>query len=765
MPSSPLSPLSRPPTRKMFQQENMQKWVSFPDSLRSMATGSPQGGKFTGYQTRYDETQNEGAFVVGQNVKMTQAQTPTLRNGTDLIGVSLGDTTPVQRAWVYETFNGNQFELKYFGTTLYYYLWGYSTDYALLLSRLTPNLEMGFANIGITTNVTSDCFFSNGVDGLFAFNGAFAQLASATSTTLTLQGTQTWAQLGFNYSPQSLGDSTTFWTVTNPTGTTMRFTYVSGTNPNLIVGFAPIGTIMSITGTGFNAANRGTFAATAFGINFFEVTNATVVPEVGKQGNTVPSITYDYNYNNNANFCKIIIGGVTATYTGGAQTKTLQGVSVDFSASPVGTLVVQQPINQDGTQNTDGTGNQQNLSAIQGTVMLAHDGRLHIRQETKKDIWNYSKLNNPFNFTVATPDVDGNAGSQRIEFSSGIQAFGNLNKTIIGLKNRLLKSLDFIQVGSRVDSQQYKTLVSVDDKGTSIGTTNQKGTFSTPFGLVFITPDKRMVLLTGVTANNEPQYFFLSDPIAQVLQQGVHDEGTGICVDNRIYYSFKQNSTSTFNDVEIQGNMLRQSFDAQGRAIPIFWDTPNVGLNCNDYTALYNATTKQYDVHRHSSLNSDTTTSIADSTDVTASFTGIVRTWAETFGSPDSQKRIDYVGIEIKMLESSTVTATVLFDQNGASGQTSFTLSGSDVNNRIESDVFNPFGASPYGTQMIGSNPTQNPMQRYIYWLELDPNVDFFSVSLQLSTNMANSNFELIRFSYRLVTFLEVNNQFKKNSN
>lgn len=652
-----MNPFPRP-TRKMLASRNMEKWVIFPESLQSAATGSTQGGKFTGYQTRYDETQNRGAFVAGQNVKMTQAQTPTLRDGSAIVGTDLLDSYPIQRAWVFETREGAQFELKTYNTGVYFWLWGTSTDWALLLGGLTAALPFGYGNIGKSSNPTSSCFFSNGKDGVWEFNGAYATFASATANTITISGSKTFTQLGF---------------------------YTTG-------------------------ATRS-----------------------------------------------IVVNGVPATYSGGEGTQTLTGVSVDFSATTGTPLIVQLPRAQEGTAPTN------DLSTIQGSVMMAHDGRLHMRYDAKASVWQYSKLDDPFNFTTGSSDGDG--GAKEIEFGGAINAFGKLNKTAQALKTRIIKNLVFNQFGTRVDSPQYDTLVSSDDKGTSLGATNQKSTFSTPFGLVFTTPDNRMVLLSGVTANNQPQYYFLSDPVAEVFTQGVHTQATGICVDNRIYYSFRQNAQSTYNDVEIQGNMLRQSFDAQGRAIPIFWDTPNVGVNCNDYTAVYNATNQKYEVHRHSSLNSNTYAVIETKTDDNQAFTGIVRTWGETFGEPDSQKYIDYVMVEIKMLANTLMTATVLFDQDGASGQQSFTLSGADTANLIQTSSYNPFGASPYGRQKIGSNAQQDQLKRYIYWLELNPNQEFFSVALQLSTDTENSDFELIRFGYRLVRFIEVDLPFKKNTN
>lgn len=85
----------------------------------------------------------------------------------------------------------------------------------------------------------------------------------------------------------SIGMSDTQFDVTNPAGTTFRYTYDgNGTDPGITALTFPIGAIVTITGTQLNAANRGTFTVTGSGANYFEVTNAAGVAEVDKQIST-----------------------------------------------------------------------------------------------------------------------------------------------------------------------------------------------------------------------------------------------------------------------------------------------------------------------------------------------------------------------------------------------------------------------------------------------------------------------------------------------
>lgn len=434
----------------------------------------------------------------------------------------------------------------------------------------------------------------------------------------------------------------------------------------------------------------------------------------------------------------IIIRGTVYTYTGGEGTTTLTGVTPDPTVLPVvaGDIAVQSPLAVSA------------MSSVKGKVAFAHDGRIHARLETKKSVWNYSKLDNPDDWTAGASDGDG--GAKEVEFSGPILAYGKLNKTILCFKSRVIKILDFIQVGSRVDSPRYQTLVSTDDKSTSLGAVNQKSTFSTPKGVVFVTPDKRMMLLSGVTANNEPQYYTLSEPVQPVFDRGVHDEATGICVNNVIYYSFKENKNSTYNDTVLVGDLTKITLDATGEPVPVRWDPPYIGWNVADWTAIESDADKKIEVRWHSSINSSTYRIIDSKTDNTGAFTTTLRTWSETFDLPFKRKLVDMIYIELKMSEITEVTATILYDEDGVTAQETFTLDADSADHKFAKVTYNPFGASSFGSQQFGSNPENDDMPKYRFFVELKKNVRFFTISLQLSTDGEAQNYELIRYGYRL---------------
>lgn len=80
-----------------------------------------------------------------------------------------------------------------------------------------------------------------------------------------------------------IGSSTTQFDITNPTGTTFRYTWDStGTDPLISLANNPVGSLINFQAQNFNSANNGLFVVTGAGSNYVEVTNASGVVESNK---------------------------------------------------------------------------------------------------------------------------------------------------------------------------------------------------------------------------------------------------------------------------------------------------------------------------------------------------------------------------------------------------------------------------------------------------------------------------------------------------
>lgn len=73
---------------------------------------------------------------------------------------------------------------------------------------------------------------------------------------------------------QTIGAASSQFDITNPSGTTFRYTWDgTGTNPNINPTTIPVGTVLVISSNNFSTNNNGVFTVTGVDTNYFEVTN------------------------------------------------------------------------------------------------------------------------------------------------------------------------------------------------------------------------------------------------------------------------------------------------------------------------------------------------------------------------------------------------------------------------------------------------------------------------------------------------------------
>jgi hypothetical protein len=105
----------------------------------------------------------------------------------------------------------------------------------------------------------------------------------------------------------------------------------------------------------------------------------------------------------------IVIGGVSATYSGGEGTTTLTGVSVDFSATAVGSVIHQLPITVLNTAMT---------SAMSGTfkndLISTLNNQIYIASLTSSVVW-ISKVDSYTDYSYSTPRQTGEGWNRALD--------------------------------------------------------------------------------------------------------------------------------------------------------------------------------------------------------------------------------------------------------------------------------------------------------------------------------------------------------------
>lgn len=265
-------------------------------------------GRFAGYHAREDQTIQQPNVLVSpsQNVMINTAGRVAFVKGYTLDGIGSsvidsgilssfdfinfkGDTRNLRAGFLTAAGNDGKLQYRYLDATN-------RVNWINLMTGLT-NVRLSYTEYWDNSALVKNVLWVDGSNNIFAWNGSVTTLASATATTVTKQGTKTWAQEGF--------------------------------------------------------AQTGTRS--------------------------------------------IVIGGVSATYTGGESTTTLTGVSVDFSASPVASIIHQAPI-------TTALSAMTAILATLGPTVIGCGRRnqVYIGSSTSNNLY-ISKVNSYTDYSFTTP--------------------------------------------------------------------------------------------------------------------------------------------------------------------------------------------------------------------------------------------------------------------------------------------------------------------------------------------------------------------------
>ncbi len=280
---------------------------------------------FSGYNSARDKTNIKESFLVrgSKNVYKKISGTISSRFGLKRRGTADATVAGVKSSYEWNTSLAKQFPLRVCNSKLQVesslldgstYVW-YDLMTSLSLTRFV------FDTMWDNVLKKDRLVFVKGDSNMHYWSGGLTKTASATTSTLTKSDTTTtFLQDGFdNTSFSTIGDNTTRFDITNPSGTTFTYTFDgTGTDPSITATTMPVGSYVLISAQNFNAANNGIFVVTASGASNFSVTNASGVAENDK------TIGNGFIYKK---YTKVFyVGSTLYAYTGGESTTTLTGI-------------------------------------------------------------------------------------------------------------------------------------------------------------------------------------------------------------------------------------------------------------------------------------------------------------------------------------------------------------------------------------------------------------------------------------------------------
>jgi hypothetical protein len=277
-----------------------------------------------------------------------------------------------------------------------------------------------------------------------------------------------------------------------------------------------------------------------------------------------------------------------------------------------------------------------------------------------------------------------------------------------------------------------------DGKGQTTGAVTSKSTFTGGNAVYFITPDNQIMELSRVEGVDYPQTVPISDIIKPTVDAMDFSSASGVVFRDKAYFSVKSASGVAFNDTILVWNIKQK-----------IWDSPIVGFNANDFTVYDDGTSEELyfgeDISPNVYLVNDTP--LDNEFEVTANW----RSKQFNFGLPQSQKEITDMYVEGYIAPNTTLTVTLLLDEDGYTQKFSTNILGTTAALIYNSESYNTIGLSVFGAERFGSNEDLSGKKKFRAYLGKSFRaLPFYTAQIDFASDGENQNFEVTSFAMKV---------------
>lgn len=378
-----------------------------------------------------------------------------------------------------------------------------------------------------------------------------------------------------------------------------------------------------------------------------------------------------------------------------------------------------------------------------GNIYMTADNRLWIAgvTTTPQAVY-FSKYGDAITFTTTTLIND------NTDTASGIFNLGEGGGGVTGMiqdENAIYLFKKSIIRRATLSDTTYtlSTLKPFDGRSQTVGSIGGLTTFTSGNEVFFITPDNQILKLARVEGVDYPQLKPISEIIKPTVDAANFESGSGIVFKNKAYFAGKSTSDSVSNDSVFVFNLETQT-----------WDSPIVGWAVGDFAvyddgngeALYWGDTQLPNVYKVTE----------DSVDYIYSTAANWRSKQFTFGAPQVQKTLDNVYVEGYISPNTSLTISLLLDEDGFTQRYSTTVSGSSTQYIYDSEVFNLFGFHPFGYERFGSNDDESGRKKFRVYLNKDfTPLPFYNAQIEFASDGEGQSWEVTSYSLNVKPFTQ----------
>jgi hypothetical protein len=440
----------------------------------------------------------------------------------------------------------------------------------------------------------------------------------------------------------------------------------------------------------------------------------------------------------------IVIGGVTATYSGGESTTTLTGVSVDFSASAVGSIVHQLPI-------TTALSSMTGILATFGPTVIGCGQRNQVYVGASNSSLLYiSKVNSYTDYSFTTPTRVVEEGAQipldapptkfislEVQADAGQTAVSDMAVSE-GLNRwaviRAILSADLTK--ETLEHVRVKT-------GDLQAAKSERLCTKMKNNIVFVGNDNVANFFGAMSAQNVAAIVDFSYPIIDDMKSYDFTDGSIYYAQNYVYVMVpKSGIIRVYNmtDQTQQYTSFKRDLEDVTQQ-PWFWEspitypisgmywTPDKGLCGHSYT-----TSESYQLFTGGSFN-------GQQIDTNATFA------FDDKGDRTQSKGSNEIWIEGHIKQNTTLAATVTGDLNTFATSQTVTVNGSDRAIVAYGGGGHSLGENNLGSQPLGGSQTSSTtLPAWFHVAKTYPQVPSYLEQVSFSTKGIDLDWQLITF-------------------
>lgn len=296
-------------------------------------------------------------------------------------------------------------------------------------------------------------------------------------------------------------------------------------------------------------------------------------------------------------------------------------------------------------------------------------------------------------------------------------------------------------------------LKAFDGRSQTTGAIGKRNVFVTSNGSFFVTPDNQILLLSRIDDINYPQTSAISDIIRPTVQGLYFASSTGVVFQDKAYFATKSEQDAPVNDVVLVYNLDTQA-----------WDSPIVGWSVADWAIYPDPVTGLDALFFSDGATNNTYQVINQPQDYQYSTVANWRSKRFTFGAPQALKYIENVYFAGYIAPNTTISISLLLDEDGYTRRYTTTLSGTDSAYIFNSQIFNSFGLRPFGTTRFGAQEDLTGLKRFRVYLGKDfQQIPFYNAQIEVASDGENQNWEIDDFGFavRMAPVVERANLYK----